>query len=88
MDSSVHQLIATVNTYQQLLFRYAATIVKNKLVASFIVVEVINEYSKKVQLISPTEIRLFLHSTTQHKCEQWLAAKGVTLNLRKPKNPT
>jgi hypothetical protein len=88
MDHSVQQLIATVNHFQRLLLRYSSLIVKNKLVSYLIIEDVFDEYSKQVNIIAPSEIRLFLSTTTQQKCEQWLVAKAVTLNLRKPKNPT
>lgn len=88
MDPAIHQLIATINTYQRLLQRYATHIVKNKLVASLIVQEVMNKYSQQVAVIPPTDIRSFLQENTQQCCQQWLATKSKTLYLRKPKNPT
>lgn len=88
MDSSVYQLIATVNTFQQLLLRYTTIIVKNKLVAYLIFEDVISEYSQKVEIIAPSDTRKFLQTATLSRCQQWLVAKPVALNLRKPKNPT
>ena len=88
MDSQVLQLIATVNTYQQLLLRYATSIVKNKLAASLIVADVFNEYQSRVSDIATSETRIFLQTITVKKCAQWLAAKPVVHDMRKPKNPT
>jgi hypothetical protein len=88
MDSEVLQLIATVNRYQRILFRYASILVKNKLAASLIVEDVFNDYQAKVADIAASEIRLFLQTTTVTKCAQWLAAKPVVHDMRKPKNPT
>jgi hypothetical protein len=88
MDPAVHQLIAVVNTYQRLLFRYASTIVKNKLVASYVVEEVIETYSQNIALVPPSETRAFLKTCTYEKCGEWLIAKPAMLHLRKPKNPT
>ena len=88
MDPAVHQLIAAVNTYQRLLFRYASRIIKNKLVASLIVEDVIETYSQNIAVIPFSETRIFLKTCTYEKCSEWLLAKPNMLHLRKPKNPT
>jgi len=88
MDPPVHQLIAVVNTYQHLLFRYASRVVKNKLIASLIVEDVIETYSHNITLVPPSETRFFLKTCTYEKCSEWLLAKPTMLHLRKPKNPT
>jgi len=88
MDPAVHQLINTVNCYQRLLLRYASIIVKNKLVASLIVEDVLETYTHQVKIIPPSETRSFLTTCTSEKCAQWLAAKPQVFNQRKPKNPT
>lgn len=88
MDPAIQQMISTVNTFQQLLLRYVSLFIKNKLVAALIVEEVISEYCANARVIAPSDTRAFLHTCTLHKCLAWLAAKPVTLNLRKPKNPT
>ena len=88
MDSSAQQLIATVNSFQYLLHRYASLIVKNKLAAALIIEDVINEYACHIADIATSDTRKFLQKTTLHKCRQWLAAKPVMHDMRKPKNPT
>lgn len=88
MDNQVLQLIATVNGYQILLFRYACHLVKNKLAASLIVADVFTDYSNRVADLATSEIRVFLQQTTTDKCRQWLSAKPVVHDMRKPKNPT
>jgi hypothetical protein len=74
--------------YETLLHRYASLIVKNKLAASLIVEDVFNDYQGRVSDIATSEIRIFLQTTTVKKCAQWLAAKPVVHDMRKPKNPT
>jgi hypothetical protein len=88
MDAEVHQLILVVNTYQRLLFRYASRIIKNKLVASLVVEDVIETYSHNIAFIPFSETRIFLKTCTYEKCSEWLLAKPNMLHLRKPKNPT
>jgi hypothetical protein len=88
MDASVLQLIATVNTYQRILHRYASQLVKNKLAAALIVEDVFSEYTNRVTDIAAPDTRKFLQTTTITKCAQWLAAKPVVHDMRKPKNPT
>ena len=88
MDASTHQLIATINTYQRLLHRYASIVVKNKLVASTIVEEVFLQYSIKLNIIPPAAVRQYLRQYTLACCRQWLLVKNKALFQRKPKNPT
>jgi len=88
MDPSIHSLIATINSYQKLLHRYASIIVKNKLVAATIVEEVFLQYSLQVNVIPPDNIRQYLRQYTLASCQQWLLVKNKTLFQRKPKNPT
>ncbi len=88
MDPAVHQLIATVQTYQSLLQRYADKLVNNKLVAALIVEAVIEDNMELLSNLPSKQIRSFLKTATSKKCEQWLLAKAKTLHLRKPKNPT
>lgn len=88
MDPSIHQLISTIHSYQILLRRYAGKIVKNKLVASLIVEEVISNFRTELKVISPENIRKYFHQSTYDCCQQWLKTKNKTLYQRKPKNPT
>jgi hypothetical protein len=87
-DTAIHQLVATINTYQRLLERYASFILKNSLVAPLIVEEVMYRYNQEVGSIDRFKIRQYLKETIQACCEEWKRTKGETLFLRKPKNPT
>lgn len=73
MLNVISQLIATINTYQRPLERYANYMVKNKLVAALIVQDVFDDYSKLVSDIPHSEIRSFLKTNTLAKCRQWNA---------------
>ncbi|MGC4102468.1 hypothetical protein [Ferruginibacter sp.] len=87
-NPAIQHLMAAANAWQQLLFRYAFRLVKNKLVASLITENVFSVYAQQVSLLPPEEHRNFLQQTTVAKCHQWMYAKPQVFNQRKPKNPT